>query len=170
MQSAYSSMIEAKKKETTYKLLADTASSLFELVQNKPAEVHSNSLEISEKKNKTIQANAEARVQQILLTQRRNAQAKLSELSRFVVASGTIPSDVVNAYKVQICLGLAECQQASAVYLKQQNYLSTLNQLSDVNVFQNQCAMAIANNHMANARQTTNIFNSLLSHIIPFLP
>lgn len=169
IQSAYAKMEADKRKETSLKMLGNTLSSMWEMLQNKPANVSSNDLEISKKKAEATQANTEVRVSQILLRQKRAAQAKQSELSRFVSGTGTIPPDVANAYKAQICLSLAECQAASATYMQQQAYISTLNQLSDVRVAENECAMAIARNHTAFNQQAANMFNTLVNYAVPYL-
>lgn len=168
IQSAYAKMEADKKKETSLKLLGNTVSTMWEMLQNKPANASSNNLEISKKKAEAVQLNADVRAEQILLHQKRAAQAKQSELSRFVAGTGTIPPDVANAYKVQICLALAECQDASATYMKQQMYMSTLNQLSDVRVAENECAIAIARNHVAFNQQAADMFNTLVNYAVPY--
>ena len=169
VQSAYAKMEADKMKETSLKLLGNTVSTMWEMLQNKPANVSSNNLEISKKKAEATQSNADVRVKQILLHQKRAAQAKQSELSRFVAGTGTIPPDVANAYKAQLCLALAECQAASATYMNQQMYMATLNQLSDVRIAENECAMAIARNHIAFTQQSANMFNTLVNNAVPYL-
>ena len=62
IQSAYAKMEADKMKETSLKLLGNTVSTMWEMLQNKPANVSSNNLEISTKKAEATQSNADVRV------------------------------------------------------------------------------------------------------------